>query len=333
MRRSVRNGLAVAGIAGGLWFLGNAVANADATTPNTTQTATAVNNADQNTNSDDSAGSNSNGTSADAKNVNVNKTETDVAGGNATNNAGVNTGQKNPVLMVVTPVITPALGTTPQQEGDKKGTEENLTTGNVNGSQNSAGGNVASSGNVAKNTGPVTQNASATNNVKQTTESDEEDSNSSGNSNSSDADAKNVNVDKTETNVSGGDATNNAFINTGLIGVTFNCPQGATCIYNIHTGDVTLVQNAKGGDVSCSGNVGVNAVCPAAAAPQAKPAVQKVAVHKVAAHPVVLSAAQPTAVLATTGAEWGLPLTVGLIALTAGTGLTLAGRRRETATV
>ena len=47
----------------------------------------------------------------------------------------------------------------------------------------------------------------------------------------------------------------------------------------------------------------------------------------------VLSSAQPSGQLAFTGSDVSLPLTVGLLALTAGIGLTAAGRRRETQTV
>ena len=46
-----------------------------------------------------------------------------------------------------------------------------------------------------------------------------------------------------------------------------------------------------------------------------------------------MSSAQPSGPLAFTGAETSLPLTLGLLALGVGAALTLAGRRRETATV
>ena len=134
-----------------------------------------------------------------------------------------------------------------------------------------------------------------------------------------------------ETDVDGGDGgTNNSNVNTGLQDVIFKCIAigggDAKCIFNITTGSVTVIQNANGGNVTNSGNVGSGdrgrehaGAKPHAAAPK------HVAPHRAAAP--VLSSAQPSGQLAFTGSDVSAPLTVGLLALGAGAGLTLLGRR------
>jgi len=107
---------------------------------------------------------------------------------------------------------------------------------------------------------------------------------------------------------------------------------------------VNVVQNANGGSVNGSGNIGIGAPVPGmcdctkpvakvegpeqAAKPAVKPA-SAPAKHSAA----VLGSAQPSGQLAFTGSDVSLPLTVGLLALVAGLGLTVLGRRRETQTI
>ena len=367
MKRSVRNGLAIAGMAGGMWFLGSAVASAD-------QVADAANGTDQTAASQsagsgdaESAAGNINSSDADATNVQVTEVETEVEGGDGgTNTASVNTGviSGGPADFVIvneadTPPAPPVH-------------EVNVDTGDVAVEQQANGGDVNNSGNV-KVSGHGDQTATATNTVTQTatasSEGDEEDKgkgkhkgrggddseSAAGNINHSDADAENVSVIEVETDIEGGDGGSNyADINTGIIGNTFYCPEGSTCYFNFTTGSVTVVQHANGGDVNGSGNVNVGGHddkdkakgdrdkdrdrdygrdkdrdCPKE---QAKPTV------KPAAAPVTYRApvnayAQPAGQLAYTGSDVSLPLTVGLLALGAGAALTAAGRRRETQSV
>jgi LPXTG-motif cell wall-anchored protein len=116
----------------------------------------------------------------------------------------------------------------------------------------------------------------------------------------------------------------------------------STCTYNITTGNVTVYQYANGGNVSNSGNVSIgngknSCGCrkksppPEASSPPspAPTPTSSTAVKTLKKKTAVLSGAQPTHTLATTGAETSTPLTAGLIALGAGAALTLAGRRRQ----
>jgi len=115
-----------------------------------------------------------------------------------------------------------------------------------------------------------------------------------------------------------------------------------TCSQNITT-IINIVSQANGGNVSCSNNASAgnagSAVCPVTnnntsttPAQAAAPAAHK-AVAPAAKKASVSASAQPHGTLAFTGAETSLPLTLGLLALGLGGALTLAGRRRETATV
>jgi hypothetical protein len=357
MNRSVRNGLAIAGMAGGIFFLGQAVASAD-------QTAGAGNGVDQSNSSTESDGGGLNGnlSSAEAKNVDVVEVDTDIDGGDGGNNyATINTGIVPNNNLQATTLEEPPGG--PKDEG----VDVDFHSGDVSLTQEANGGDVNHSGNVAvADTG--NQTATATNNVDQsnTSQGDEHhsdwpgrggdengpnslspvmggggDEGGNANLNGSEAEATNIHKVEVDTDIDGGDGgTNNADINTGIIGNTFYCPEYSTCTYNFTTGDVTVYQSANGGSVNGSGNVSVGNVQPVAnpcTCPQkhqeASPAVQPVAhVAPVAKAPVSASA-QPSGQLAFTGSDVSLPLTVGLIALAAGIGLTAAGRRRETQTV
>ena len=92
MRRSVRNGLAIAGMAGGMLFLGQAVASAD----EADQTAAATNTVTQEAASTDGGDLNVNANLSGAEATNVEgspRSTTDVDGGDGgVNVAAVNTG-------------------------------------------------------------------------------------------------------------------------------------------------------------------------------------------------------------------------------------------------
>ncbi|TFV85749.1 hypothetical protein [Blastococcus sp. CT_GayMR16] len=363
----MRNGLAIAGMAGGIFFLGQAVASAD-------QVSDAANGVDQSNSSTESDGGNANlnGSSAEATNVDKTEVDTDVDGGDGgTNNATVNTG--------VVPIYS--TNTFSGSENEEEFTSIEFDSGDVKLTQEANGGDVNGSGNVAV-AGGGDQTAIATNEVDQsnTSESDDHDWNGGGgnwdkedgpealssgsggghdedgnaNLNGSSAEATNIHKVEVDTDIDGGDGgTNNADINTGIIGNTFYCPEYSTCIYNFRTGSVTLVQEANGGDVNGSGNVNVGGNgqwpwcdcdkdghqdakpgdCPQKHE-EARPAVKPVAPAAPVAHQAPASAkAQPSGQLAYTGSDVSLPLTVGLLALGLGVGLTAAGRRRETQTV
>ena len=137
-----------------------------------------------------------------------------------------------------------------------------------------------------------------------------------------------------DTDVDGGDGGENySNVNTGLQDVVLKCIAigggDAKCIFNITTGSVTVIQNANGGNVTNSGNVGSGDRDRGRDHAGAKPygdAPKHVAPTHRAAAPV-LSSAQPSGQLAYTGSDVSAPLTVGLLALGAGAGLTLLGRR------
>ena len=360
MRRSVRNGLAIAAMAGGLWFLGNAVANAS------TQDASAANNVDQSSSSQGGGAVNGNVSGASAENVNVTSVSTSVQGGKGGNNeAYVNTGA---ITDGGSAPFTASTMNDPKPPPPPPAPSVTITTGDATVNQQANGGSVSGSGNVQITPSPVNQTASAVNNVQQSatsTSSNKEHHDGrndgpksmdmmgpdghggfAGNFNFSFANAKNVNVTRVDSYVAGGKGGNNyADVNTGLIGYAPEIHKGT---YNITTGSATVNQQANGGSVSNSGNVNIGpagqgpcactpaqqqekkkaaaAPCPAKAAPKAVVPAAKVS-------PVVLSSAQPTGVLATTGAEYGAPLILGLMALGAGAGLTVAGRRRTSANV
>jgi hypothetical protein len=384
MNRSVRNGLAIAGMAGGIFFLGQAVASAD----DGGQTGSADNTVSQtSTGSGDST--NVNFSEAEATNVQTTEVDVDIdAGDGGENNLAVNTGVIAGYPADSVPVAT-TLSTPPGPPPARPATTITVNTGDVNVTQNANGGDVNHSGNVnVENSG--SQTATATNTVTQTATSTEDhnrpphhdgdynkpSSLQGGNPHGSDAtnvnlsSAEATNIDKTEVDVdidAGDGGTNNAEINTGIIGNTFYCPPYSTCTFNLTTGSVYVTQNANGGSVNGSGNVNIGDTRPAAhhhdgvrpghhdgvrpghheadcpkhenASPAVKPAAAKpVAAKPAASAPVAhkapaVSSAQPSGQLAFTGSDVSLPLTVGLIALGLGVGLTALGRRRETQTV
>ena len=364
MKRSVRNGIAIAGMAGGMWLLGQAVASADTVSD-------AANNVDQtNTSTDGGGGANINLSEAEAVNVTEVDVDTDIDGGDGGyNSAEINTG------VVADQPRVEVLSVESEPNGDAGAIEVNFESGDVTLTQEANGGDVNHSGNVAVGDLPD-QTATATNNVNQsnTSEGDGHDwnggphdgpaalSNGNGNHhddgginvNGSSAEAVNVTDIDVDTDIDGGDGGSNyASINTGIIGNTFYCPAYSTCTYNFTTGNVTVYQSANGGDVNGSGNVGIGAPVPGVGhececdkpvvrhddcpkhQPEVKPAARPEARPHAAVSPAKLSSAQPTSTLAFTGStgdDISLPLTLGLLALGLGGALTLAGRRRETQT-
>jgi hypothetical protein len=365
MNRSVRNGLAIAGMAGGIFFLGQAVASAD---DGGTQAADANSTVDQSNASTDGGGGgvNLNGSSAEATNVDVTEVSTSVTGGDGgVNQASINTGVVNNAPIYSTSVYEP-------NESETPFTSVTFNSGDVHLTQEANGGDVNGSGNVAV-AGGGDQTATATSEVTQsnTSEGDGHDWNGGGgpwngggggpaalsggmgggghddgnaNLNESSAEATNIHKVEVETNATGGNGgSNQAEINTGIIGNTFYCAEHATCTFHFTTGSVWVTQEANGGDVNGSGNVNIGhsrhadheADCPKEHEAEVKPAVKPAAAparHHHSSAPVS-SSAQPSGQLAFTGSDVSLPLTVGLIALGLGIGLTAAGRRRETQTV
>lgn len=275
MKRSVRNGIAIAGMAGGIWFLGSAVANADDQVADAANTTGQVSSSESTGDGGSLNGAgNANDSSAEATNIQETEVDTDVDGGDGgSNSASVNTG-----------VITggPAPNGTFSVENTEPAHESepivDLTvhTGDVSVTQNADGGDVNGSGNVSVSGHSGDQTATAVNDVQQTATStsteeddhgwtkgkgkDDEDGslNLAGNLNESESEATNIDVTDIETDVEGGDGGwNYADINTGIIGNTFYCPAYSTCYFTFTTGSVTVVQNANGGDVTDSGNVNV----------------------------------------------------------------------------
>jgi len=304
---------------------------------------------------------NLNGSSAEATNIHVVDVDTYITGGDGGyNSAEINTG----IILGRYDSAPVGLARVNDPREDQDGIDVWFRSGDVWLRQEANGGDVNHSGNVHV-TGGGNQTATATNNVSQSNASKEDghdwkgggdwngdksrslgpnhDNGGNVNLNGSSAEATNIHKVEVETNVTGGNGGSNyADINTGIIGNTFYCPEYSTCTFNFHTGDVTVHQSANGGDVNGSGNVNIGgngsdhaskpADCPKHenARPAVKPAASAPVAHKAAP---VLSSAQPSGALAFTGSDVSLPLTVGLIALGLGVGLTAAGRRREIQTV
>jgi hypothetical protein len=340
MNRTLRNGLAVAGMAGGMLFLGQAVASADQDATATVDNYQSGSNA---TDGGDSASGNFNAAENDASASNYQKTEVDttVIGGDAgDNNLTINNGIDNNYVGSSGPAAK-----APSSAG---ATHVDATTGDIDVTQVNQGGDANSVVNVEGSNGDQTATATVENTQvgSNETDGDKHSDSESGNANvaDNDADASNVDVTEVDTVVIGGDAgDNNLDIDNSISGNTFKCPSGATCYYNFTTGDIRVVQENRGGDANSVVNVGGDgsyghphsdhhkpghhhdADCPehkAAPVHHAKPAAP---VHHRAAAPMN-TYAQPKGELAYTGAETTAPLALGLIALGAGGALTLAGR-------
>ena len=370
MRRSVRNGLAIAGMAGGVWFLGQAVAQAD-------QTNTVGQDNTQSATSEDGGGVTGNigGNYNESKNEVDVDISTDVDGGDGgANYSNVNTGVQGAIIVAYSDGNSRPVESNSVQNGGNYGSGDaevdiEIETGSVSVVQNANGGSVSNSGNVSDlpKLPDQTNNVWQSNNQTATSEDDNRGGrphngggdpmsfsrnggghggltgNLGGNWNES---KNEVDID-IETDVDGGDGGyNDSNVNTGLQGVILACIAkhggDAECDVDIKTGSVYVEQNANGGDVSNSGNVGDShgprrgdghkpdardGDCPKKDdQPEVKPAARPAA--KPAAASAPLSKAQPSGQLAYTGSDVSLPLTVGLLALVAGIGLTALTRRR-----
>jgi hypothetical protein len=354
-------------MAGGVWFLGQAVAQADE------QTNTVGQENSQSATGEGGVTGNIGGNSNESSNEVDIDIDTDVDGGDGgTNNSNVNTGVQGAIVVVVSAGdgrSAPPMASYVESPDGNHGSGDatgviNIETHSVSVEQNANGGSVSGSGNVSLPKLPNQTNEVWQSNHQTATSEDghhgwprkggEETfssmgmggghhgltGNIGGNRNESENE---IDID-IDTDVQGGDGgENNSNVNTGLQGVILACValhgDDAKCKVDIETGSVEVVQNANGGNVSDSGNVGgSHSRHPAdhqpakeCASPSASPGVSPAA--KPVAKPMALSSAQPSGSLAFTGSDVGLPLVLGLLALVLGGGLTLAGRRRETATV
>jgi hypothetical protein len=366
-------------MAGGVWFLGQAVAQADVGQTNDT--------AQENTQTADSQ--NGDGTTGNiAGNFNSSSNSahitvsTNVSGGNGgTNTSNVNTGVQGADIVVASGGGGGGGGGTPlaaasssgsQRGGDyHKSNDANgeltISTRSVYVEQNANGGSVSGSGNISE-----LPNVNQENNVYQSNDqsaSSEDNGHNWWNNNQhgeknmfksqsmgrgNDGPTGNIagNFNHSSnrlwldvsTNVYGGNGGfNDSNVNTGVQDAFLGCFAGhrgdADCSADIETGSVTVIQNANGGDVSDSGNIGSHGTTPASSTPpkQENAAVSPAsapAAKAAAAKSAALSSSQPSkGSLAFTGADVSLALTLGLLALGLGGAFTLAGRRRETGTV
>jgi len=353
-----------------MWFLGQAVAQADQAN-NVDQDNTQASSSEDGGGVTGNIGGNAN-FSSNSAHITV---STNVSGGNGgSNTSNVNTGIQDAVVVVAAvgghdeshaPLAVES--SSPRSEhhdnGDATGVI-NISTHSVSVTQNANGGSVSGSGNISELPTLPNQvnNVSQSNNQTASSEDghnwwprhdDKEMFKSNGMSRGHDGLTGNIGgnfnhssnrlyVD-VSTNVYGGDGGyNDSNVNTGVQEALLACVSwhgdDATCKVDIETGSVTVVQNANGGSVSNSGNIGgsnsdrpgkndhakKDHEKPAAVSPASAPAAKSAA----------LSSAQPSSgQLAFTGADVSLALTLGLLALGLGGALTLAGRRRETGTV
>ena len=347
MNRTLRNGLAVAGMAGGMLFLGQAVASAEDVVQDNTA----------NVGQEDGRG----GNDADIEQDNDLDLEAEAEGGNA----GVSVDVDN---VVVNSVEGGGTGGS-SGSADKKAPAPTPTTVRVTfdttlNNDIAVDSTVVGSGNGVIDAPDVTQTNTA--NVDQKSDDDGRKGNHNyppkkdnvasfsgggggGGGGGNDADVDQDNEADIDLDAEGGDVGVDVDVDNAVIN-TVNCwgdkDSSVSCDVTFNT---TINNNIDIRSVICgSGNAVIGTlpsfVCnlgPAAAAPaaapaaQAKPAEQK---HHAAANarsaPKAMSSAQPSkGQLAYTGSDVSAPLTLGLLALGAGGALSLAGRRREATTV
>lgn len=351
MRRTVRNGLIVAGMAGGVWFLGQATAQAsDQSNVNGNDQAAAV---------EVEGGEGSSGNLNATLQGNVADTSTTVVSapsqhtGNATNTVSVTAPAGANVEVKNVEIVQKA------ESGSIEGGNQKIAD--------------------LPQAAPVSQSNVNHNEQKAVTEVEEDKKHpfpfppskqpngpvgsfNSNNNGGDGGDAANVNLtgqlnlhDGSTTVINKpvqttGDATNtvnldfsNATFYCGLERIYLTTEDPQKCEYTIKVEGVTIHQTAKSGDI-----IGGNQVIgyphhenkghheAHKPAHQPKPAEHQAApvVHKPKAQAVTykaVSSAQPKGQLAYTGADVSVPLTVGLLTLMSGLGLALAGRRRTEA--
>jgi LPXTG-motif cell wall-anchored protein len=371
MRRSVRNGLAIAGMAGGMLFLGQAVASADTEAEGTIDQTTSA--AAPSGHGDAKADSDIDQTVKAEQTTNNTVTTAPVKGGDGGNATAVaNTGVAGTVVIAES-----------GKHGDAEGSVD-ITTGDAEATANANGGNATST-NTINAGGAPTGHVSATGTVTSDTTATSgggSGKHSGGGDAKADSDIdQTVKSEQTTNNtvdvgpVKGGDGGNaTAVANTGVAGTVVICkaPHGDVyCPVTITTGDATATANANGGNATSTNTINVGTTAPAAKPEAHKPEAPKPAEHKPAEHkpahhadahhadcpdhhkaaaaahraaPVKKAApaahrapasrtAQPSkGQLAHTGSDVSAPLTLGLLALGAGGALSLAGRRRENST-
>jgi hypothetical protein len=350
MKRSVRSGIAIAGMAGGFWLLGQAVANAEEAPPPTTAAATGAQSSEATGGSGGGDAVSTNSQSVDASNNVSNSASTgDIKATGGTSAVGVVAGNENLL-------VAGNGGHRHHDDGDVDATQNINTSVTVHSS--ATGATVTNSGNASAGnnadysaTATGTQNSEATGGAGTTGRENHHHHHHGGDAVSSNHQhvdsSNNVDNDATTGEIKAGGGTSEVGVVAGN-GNTLYCTSksgNVTCSQNITT-IINIISQAGGATVTCSGNASAgstgSAVCPvshhhgdtstkpAAQAAQAAPAAP--AAHKAAAPAAhrapVNTKAQPAGQLAFTGAETSAPLTLGLIALGAGGALTLAGRRR-----
>lgn len=352
MKRSVRNGLAIAGMAGGIFFLGEAMAQADtADLSNDNGTVQEAGTSQQGP-GDSGNADNANGTLQ----VNAADTSQKVV------NAPQQTSYASNSVNVTLPAGAPA----------------KVVVEDVNIDQNAVskidGGNQtvdlpAQGPVVLSNSNTTTQNADTASENKRSGHGGGEYHGSSnkvasfGNGGGDEGDASNGNLtgqinlydgSTTIINRPVQDSTASNSVNIDFSNATFYCgdqewlasstENTKKCEYYIKIEGLDINQNAVstingGNQVIGSGakpeEQGKEHGQKPVVCPEEKAPVKAVAApaHKAKAHSVNMVAQPSKGQLAYTGAETSTPLTLGLIALGAGGALTLAGRRRQTATV
>ena len=358
MNRTLRNGLAVAGMAGGMLFLGQAVASAE---EGVVQDNTAVVDQSVEDASKGPAGSNdadvdqSNDLDYDAEanagDVGVNVGITNLVGANDVN-AGGGGG----------PVIISSTEKPKEEPKPAPTTTVRVTFDTAINNEVDVDSTITNSGNAAVTSPNVTQTNTAT--VNQESENEgrkgpkgphQENGaallGGGGGGGGNDADVDQDNDADIDLDANAGDVG----VNVGIVNLvgdnTVNCwgDKHSTVTCDV-TFDTTINNTVNIHSIICgSGNAVIGTlpsfVCnmgPAAAAPAAAPAAQqgKPEGHKplhaapARSAPKAMSAAQPSkGQLASTGSDVSAPLTLGLLALGTGGALSLAGRRRQATTV
>jgi hypothetical protein len=375
MRRSVRNGIAIAGMAGGVWFLGQAVAQADGITQ-TNDTAQANSQTADSQNGGGVTGNSGGNANSSSNYADITVSTHVVGGAGGTNTSNVNTGIQGSTVVagsgggggggVMTPNTAASLNENrpSQQRSNDVNASVSISTRSVSVEQNANGGNVSGSGNISE-LPTVNQSNNVWQSNTQTATSTEDNHHNwgkkkgggsefdsrgmgrgndglTGNIGGNFNESSNTLYLDVSTYVRGGRGGDNySNVNTGAQDALLLCSAkhgDAWCETNIETGSVSVLQNANGGNVSDSGNIGgSHGQNPAGSTPPKKnemAAAVSPAAAPGAKHAAALSSAQPSkGSLAFTGADVSLALTLGLLALGLGGAFTLAGRRRETGTV
>ncbi|WP_040338921.1 hypothetical protein [Candidatus Blastococcus massiliensis] len=323
MNRTLRNGLAVAGMAGGMFFLGQAAASAD-TEANQTVTPTA----DAANLSLGSGGGATAGNDTTAINIAAQVSATSVST-NASTGGSISVSQNSGDNNVST---YGGSGTVHANTGNEA--KVAVSTGDINGSGNVSGDVVKKAGSGG---GDVTANQTVTPSATAKNASASLFGGGGGASAGNQTTAINAAIDVDLTSLSTNADTGpdiDVYQSSGDNDV--EC-KALLCRVDADTGNSVDIKVVTG-DINDSANIGGHHDGYGHRhGDHQKPAYQR-AEHREHKRPAVApakravitrSSAQPSNQLAYTGAETSLPLTLGLIALGAGGALTLAGRRRS----